>query len=253
MRKYIQIMIVVVLAAGSSIAFAQDKHSNSNLRFEVKQMFAPLSISKTMLEKAEFIQDLNPHFKPSWVKEYYSVSVRGTVYDNDRYAEGENNELTFEQKDLMHRVDPGSKISILIKYLPNNSLQHNEPKTMDFDFIINPEKPAEYRDGSEALVSYLQEHAIDFLSASEWDPDVLASVKFAITDTGEVEDIHVEHSSGDKSIDELLANVLRKMPPWLPARYADGTPFRQEFVFNVGNLESCLMNFLNVRRELYED
>ena len=252
MKNY-RLLLVILLSLTCLLTMGKAQNANvDKLRFEVNLVYEPLSISKIMLDNADSLQHINPHYKPSWVKEYYSVTICGNR-NGKRVEISEKNEvLSQEQKELMYAIDEGTPIDVRVHYLPDNTLKNNDPKEFSFSFLVNPDQNAEFPGGEEALMAYLKEKAVDHIAAESWDPNVLASVKFTVTKTGEVENIHVEHPSKDASIDDLLVAALQEMPAWLPARYKDGTPFRQDYVFNVGNLESCLMNFLHVRRELYE-
>jgi len=39
------------------------------------------------------------------------------------------------------------------------------------------------------------------------------------------------------------------MPKWTPASYSDGTAIEQDYVLMVGNMKSCIVNLLNIRKK----
>ncbi|MFT4667667.1 MAG: hypothetical protein ACI9XB_004640 [Gammaproteobacteria bacterium] len=55
------------------------------------------------------------------------------------------------------------------------------------------------------------------------------------------------NSSIDENVNELLLETIQNMPCWKPAEYANGLKVKQEFVLTVGNMESCVVNLLNIR------
>ena len=230
------------------IGTAQD-NSNQEIAYEVNQVYQPLSISKEQLNKAETLMDLNALYKPAWIKKYYSVKLWVKQGGKLKKVVGKSAFLTLKQKNLLQQADVGTDIMVEVDYLPNNTLKHNEPKTIHFSFLVNPETRATYAEGSEALNQYLQVHAMDKIQALDFDKTRLAVVKFAIDENGQVQNATIVETSKNKEVDALLTAAIAKMPNWKPAQYANGTAVAQEFVLTVGNLESCVMNLLNVRRK----
>ena len=227
---------------------SQDNVTNE-LRYELERAYPYLSISKAQLNKARTLSDLDWRYKPSWVKEYISVEIVTSYKGKIKTAVSKDNKLSQEQKDMMSNADPGKDITVNIKYIPENTLKHNEPKEHDFIFTVNPENDAEYASGQQQLKQYLKEKAIDYIPYDNFDPNTLAAIKFTVNEDGEINDAHVFISANDKKTDELLLQAIRNMPCWKPAEYADGTKVKQEFILRVGNMESCLLNHLNIYRD----
>lgn len=46
-----------------------------------------------------------------------------------------------------------------------------------------------------------------------------------------------------------MAEAIRNMPSWKPAGYSNGISVKQDFVLTVGNMESCVVSLLNIRRD----
>lgn len=230
------------------IGTAQEEASKE-IAYEVNQVYQPLSISKEQLDKAETLMDLNAQYKPSWIKKYYSVKLWAKQGGKLKKVVGKNAFLTLKQKNLLQQADVGTDIMVEVDYLPNNTLKHNEPKTINFSFLVNPETSAMYAGGDDGLKAYLKTHAMDKIQVLDFDKTRLAVVKFAIDENGEVQHAAIVETSKNKTVDALLIAAIAQMPKWQPAQYANGMAVKQEFVLTVGNLESCVMNLLNVRRK----
>ena len=149
----------------------------------------------------------------------------------------------------MAMADVGSDISINMKYIPNNTLKHNTAKENRFSFIVNPQNVASYSGGEEELKQYLKNHAIDKIPTGSFKGWDLAAVKFTITEKGQILNAHIVETSKDEKIDALLLETIKNMPNWTPAMYSNGTKVKQEFVLTVGNMENCVVNLLNIRRD----
>ena len=60
-----------------------------------------------------------------------------------------------------------------------------------------------------------------------------------MSENGQVTSPKVYRSSGDKNIDNLMLEAIRKMPEWKPAQTADGTKVKQQFEFSIGTEGGC--------------
>lgn len=221
--------------------------NEGQLKFRIDRLFEPLAISRTTLQEAETLIDLNEHYKADWVQTYHSVSITAVNNGVSKTITTSNNVLTKEQKALMSARDIGTKINVLVNYLPKNNLQNNGPKEMGFSFAVEPENTASFIGGDDALIAFIQEHAIDKIPSRAYDQNALAAVKFWINEEGQVENAKIFESSRNMDTDQLLLSAICKLPTWQPASYADGTKEKQEFVLTVGNMESCVINLLNIR------
>lgn len=240
-----------------NLSTAQDNH---NLSYEVHKIYPPFSITKEKLKEAKTLSDfknetsnLNLAYDPSWVSEYIDVEILATDKGVIKKAVSKNNILSLEQKDLMNRADVGTAISVKIRYMPENNLSQNEAKEMGFTFTTNPESDATYFGGIAALKKYLKENAMDKIPEGSFKGYDLTTIKFTIGEEGEVLDVHLfaaEYPSDvDVEINELLLQTIREMPCWQAAKYANGTTVKQAFALTVGNMENCVVNLLNIRRD----
>ena len=223
--------------------------STFDFEYEVFRTFTTFSISKTQLEKAETLIDLNQYYKAKWVKEYISVEVWTSQDGKELSAISKNDQLSKAQKENMINADAGSVVSVTVKYLPDNQLKNNEAKSMNFTFLVDPDREASYPGGHKALKQYLSANAIDQLSPTKFRKHHLTAVKFSINDEGQVVDTQLFEPSGDEATDDLLLKTIRKMPCWQPAEYADGTKVKQDFVLAVGDMQSCVINLLNIKKD----
>jgi TonB family protein len=241
--------IILVFAAliFPSLGFTQAEGSTT-LSYEVNKVYPYLSVMREELKEATTLVDLNHRYKPSWVKEYTSVEVAAICQGQIRKAVGKNDLLTPAQKNILNTADAGTEITVKVLYLPQNTLAHNEMKELAFTFTVNPENDAHFAGGQAQLMQYLKENAIDEIPVGSFKGYDLAAVKFTISEEGEITDVHIFESSKDKRIDALLLTTISRMPCWEPAIDADGTKVKQTFALTVGNMENCMVNLLNIRR-----
>ncbi len=227
------------------LVFSESKTSGE-LMFAVFRTSSSFSISKEMLIKAQDLLDLNKNYKPAWVKEYYSVEISTIQKGKIKKSISRNDILTSEQKENLKSIDVGSDVSVLVKYMPNNNLKFNEPKEMSFTFKVDPENEATFIGGQNHFYKYVKETAIDKISDPSLNNKYLAAVKFSINRDGQTVDAQIYESSKDKNIDRVLLETICNMPNWKPAEYANGVKEKQDFVLTVGNMESCVMNLLEI-------
>lgn len=260
--KNIQIKLLIILAIiliYPHLVFSQDSMTNE-LSYEVYRIYPYITITKDKLSEAYTISDfkheandLNLDYKPSWVKEYISVEILTNYKGRILKAVSENDTLSQEQKHMMKMADAGSDISVKVKYLPNNTLKHNDPKELDFTFTVDPESEAKFPGGLQQLKKYLKENAIDKIPRTSFKNYDLLAVKFTIAEDGEIINAHVFGSeyqvSKNRKTENLLLEVIRNMPCWKPAEYSDGTKVKQDFVLAVGNLGNCMVHLLNIQRD----
>ena len=217
--------------------------------FEIFVNYPPLSLPRENLEKAESVVNLNPYYKPSWVREFISVEVWAIHDGKIVKSVHQNDVLSQEQKDLMLTADTGEEMKIKINYMPENSLRDNEAKVFDFSFTLDPDYPATFPDGKKALYQYLEKNIVEKIPENSFQGYDVTAIKFKIDKEGHIVDSHIfwPYETGD--IDDILLEVICNMPSWQPAQYNDGTVAEQEMVLIVGNMENCGINLLNIRRE----
>lgn len=232
----------------SILIFSELGYAQSTLDFSVDQVLPPISVSRAALESAETIMDLNPFYKPSWVREYLSVEVSASNQGTKIKAVGKDDTLQRDQREMLKYVDSGAPVKVIVHYMPENTLSHNDPQVERFSFIVDPDTKATYPGGEEKLYEYLQNTVIDKIPNGTIDTTVLAAIKFTVSETGAIANPHVYESSRNDEVDTILLDAICNMGDWDPAQYRDGKKVSQEFAFTVGNMNSCVINLLNVRR-----
>ena len=239
------LFIAIVLPNPGS---SQDS-STHDLRYEVNRVYPYISITKDNLNKAHTLVDLNKHYKPSWVREYILVEILTNNKGRVSKAVSKTDTLSQQQKDIMNMADVGTRISVKVLYIPENTLTHNDIKEFDFTFTAEPQSDASYSGGKQQLNRYLKEIAIDKIPDASFTNYDIAAIKFTINKDGQIIDAYVFWSSEDEIIDELLLETICNMPTWAPAEYSNGIKVKQDFVLTVGNMENCMMYLLNIRRD----
>ncbi len=246
LNKFIAILFIAFATIGSTAA--QEISLEKDLHFEVNRISPGISITKAQMNDANTLLDLNRHYKPSWVKEYLSVEISANHGGKLKKAFNKSDYLTEEQKQLMKGADSGSNIKVMIRYMPKNSLPHNDIAEEDFTFTIDPKNDANYKGGQSNLLQYVKTNAIDKIPNGTFTGYALAGIKFTVELNGEIVNAHIWESSKNEEIDTLLLQSICNMPNWKPAEYEDGTKAAQEFVLTVGNMENCMVHLLNIKK-----
>lgn len=235
-----------------SLAFPRIASSQENLDFDlscnVNKIHPYISITTEKLAEAKTLTDLNSRYESSWVKEYLSVEILTSYKGAVKKIMAKNDVLSQEQKDIMNMADVNTDISIKVRYIPDNTLRHNDVQEINFTFSVEPEKEATYSGGEQQLKKYLKDNLMDKISVSSFRKHHLTAVKFTINEEGKIINPHVFESSSDEKMDKLLLETICNMPNWKPAEYANGTKVKQEFVFAIGDMNSCVINLLNIRK-----
>ena len=246
-NKFLLILLIFNIVFSLPATVFSQKSLDFELTCQVHTVYPPLAISRQNLEEANSIGDLNKFFKLSWIKEFIGVEIKANYQGKSEKVISNNELITIEQKELMGKADYGTDISIDVLYMPNNTLSHKEEKVFDFTFVIDPDHPATFIGGDEALNQYLQDSVITKIDKSSFKKYGLTAVNFTINEEGIIVDATMFESSKDKQIDALLLDAVRNMPCWQAASYADGTKVKQKMVLAIGDRSSCVVNLLNIR------
>jgi len=225
---------------------AQDIAEN-NFVCMVENVVPYISVTPAELKDATDIDDLSRRFKTSWVAEYKSVTVSTVHNGKVKKIKSKSDLFTAAQKEHMLTADFGTPINIVIKYIPNNNLSHNDVKELVYDVSVTPHKEAQFIGGEEALDSYLNESILSALDKSVLKQYGLAAVNFTVDELGQVVEAQVSESSNDEKTDKLILDAICQMPDWQPASYANGQKEKREFVVIVGDSKSCMTNTLGIK------
>jgi len=239
-------ILLSIAFALPEISFAQEK-SERLLDYGISVNYPPLSIPRKVLEDGESVSDLNEHYKTSWIKSFMGMTVSTLHEGIEKLAKSKDDKITKQQKDNMLTSDKGSAVTISVKYMPDNTLKHNDIQEYKYSFSIDPDMEAEFPGGKDLMNQYLVENLIPKIPNDVFGKYQLAAVKFTIDGTGHVVDPYLHWTSENEEVDILLLEIVCKMPTWKPAEYNDGTKVKQEFVLTVGDNNSCVMPTLNLR------
>jgi hypothetical protein len=242
MKSFLASMILILTLI--QVHTAQDRVPPT---YEVNPVLKPLSISKQTLIEAQTLMDLNPQYKASWVRIYKSVEI--SAYQNGKLVNTTTRDhiLSQAQKDLMNKVDVGTDIAVAVRYIPDNTLTHNDVKEFSFKFMVNPETDATFNGGEAKLMAYLAESVMNKIPDGTYKGFDLTAIKFTITGTGAVTNVQLFTPSEHTEIDDLLMKTILNMPRWTPAEYSNGVKTSQEFALTVGNMQNCTVPLLNIR------
>ncbi len=216
--KNIQNKLIVLLFISLAFPYPGSSQGNSTneLKYEVNRVYPYLSITKETLNEAQTLADLNTRYKSSWVREYLSVEILASYKGKIRKGGSKNDTLSQEQKEIINMADAGTDISVNIRYLPENTLKHNDTKENNFTFTLDPEKEAKYPGGQQQLQQYLKDNAIDIIPVDSFNGYDLTAIKFTIDEDGQIIDAHVFEpvlqTSKNEKTDDLLLEIIRKMP-----------------------------------------
>jgi len=243
MRKLMAFVFLVTMT--TFCTKAQDS-LGYELKYGVHRVYDGFSLTYPELDQAQTLSDLNEHYPADYVKEYESVEISTYQADLRQTAVSSDANLSPDQLSLIQSADSGSTIEVKVRYLPDNQLTHNEIKEMSFEFVMEPQS-AEYPGGHANLLKFLKENGIGELSSTVFRQHHLTAANFTIDENGLITDVYMTESSGDPQTDAFLIKVIRNMPQWKPARYADGSVVAQPYVLTIGDHNSCVINLLKVR------
>ncbi|MCU0370298.1 MAG: energy transducer TonB [Bacteroidales bacterium] len=224
-----KILITPLLLLLLVTSFSQD------LNFDVRGKYRH-PVNKEVLNSARSMGDIIPYYPAGWITGYVSVDISAITDDRTLTASGINDILTEEQADLLHSATLGTDIEINIQYLSENSTTGKlENRKMNYTATLVPETQAEFPDGYFQLRQYLQENAIDKISAEDSEQFEQAVVSFTVDEEGGIANARISTTSGDQLIDGMLINAVNNMPKWKPAEDSEGVRVKQEFEFSVQN------------------
>ncbi|MEO0899116.1 MAG: hypothetical protein AAFY71_22075 [Bacteroidota bacterium] len=234
---------------GSPFQGVSQGQSNQPPHFEVHIVQPYITFTLDELQGAKTVFELNPHFKPEWLKTLVSAEMLAKVNGRTQKVSMRVNSLSAEAKDLMAKADRDQDIQLTLNYFPQNNLKVNPPKSMECVIRQTPENPARFKGGKEALNAYLKEKVIQPLSQRGFENKNFAAVQFSLNEKGEVVNAFVAWPSDIMDDNPLILQAIMDMPTWIPASYSDGTKVKQDVVFLLGNMESCAMYTFNINRE----
>ncbi len=216
--------------------------------FEILKVDPSFSISKEQVEDLTSLEEINKHFKPEWVKQYFSVKTMAIIDGKEKSVTSENNHIDSAQKALLKQADEHELVHISINYLPNNSLKQNEAKEIHFSFAFKPSIDAVPLEGNATLAHKIKEELSAKNLAYRQEKHQLAIATFSISAEGHPFNVKMVSSTKNPTIDSVIVEQLNCMPKWNPASYANGKATQQDFALLIGDDQSCNINLVNVEQ-----
>jgi TonB family protein len=208
---------------------------SQELFFEVKGDYEH-PIKKNDLMDVAMLRDFIPSYPISWIVEYISVEISTSENGKPVVAQGKEEKLTQEQKNLFQSSTLGSQIIVNVNYKTENSVTGKlDTRRMNYTMSIVPEVPATFVGGDAAMNKYLKSKSSENVKTCFMNSQETATVKFTVNEQGLVCNVFLAESSGDTQVDELLLEAIRKMPKWNAAKNATGGKVSQNFVYHIGN------------------
>ncbi len=207
-------------------------------------------ISKQKLVSAARLSDFIDYYPANWIKHYKGVEITANRYGDKKTEFGVNDKLTKGQRQLLAASSVGTTIDVKVKYKKGNAIgESEEDREMNISMSLIPEIEARCGEGNEKLISYLKEETKGRLNLTKIDNAKVEGkeiefpgnieILFVIDKKGKVQNVRIENSSNDEETDNLVLDVIKSMPNWIPATNAKGDFVEQEFLFSVGEGGGC--------------
>ncbi|MFC4723593.1 energy transducer TonB [Geojedonia litorea] len=194
------------------------------------------TITKEKLLKAKSVLDIVPK-EAKWDKLSVETVVVAVLKDAEEIIEiGNEMQLNTAQMNLLKSVDYSSNIYIKTRAINNN---YKNKSIEDFAYYITivPEKETAYNDGHAIFMAYLKEKSRSLITHLNEDQLQAGKIVFTITKNGTIENVQLESSSGYKSIDTKMIEIIKNAPgTWTPAENAKGEKVNQTLVFSFGKM-----------------
>jgi len=195
------------------------------------------SLTISQLFNSKLIKDFVSYYPSEWISEYVSVEMNFHVDGKEIVTQSKNDTLTKEQIEIINSLEINDDISIKVKYKSENAVSHEvEIREMEeLSFMIVPEHQAMYVFGYDLLIQYLEENSLDKIPVSIQNNLDQLSIYFGINELGEIQNVRLEESSGNKEVDHLIIDLIQNMPAWDPAVNGDSIAVSQRFELTLGN------------------
>ncbi len=221
--------------AGLDFSELPTARMNDDLWYMVKGSYGRPT-TKEKLSNAQLVSDVIPGYPTNWIDEYIAVEVTSSHDGMEVKTISPNDVLSAEQKLLFSSVDLATDINIIVKYKIRNAVTNIlEPEEMNITMTVVPEVEAEYIGGYDSMISYLKENSLDKISDKNINQDKAITVTFIVNEEGGIENVALKDASGDEEVDNLLIELIDKMPKWKPAENSMGVKVKQPFQFTLGH------------------
>lgn len=194
------------------------------------------TVSQEKLKNATNLADIIPNYPSLWIDRYEQVILSIVNGQLSKSIASKGPELLPEQKALIQGLDINSEVQIELKYGALNTVTERiESHEMKVQFMVVPDRVAEFKGGYDAMISYFKDNTG---CGFTWADKMSAEIHFMINAKGETENVELVYEDGSTELGERFVKVIEQMPIWKAAVNVKGEYVMQEFVFVVGN-ESC--------------
>ncbi len=246
--KYLALVYFFFLYAQADVDLLSSKVTNDFVSYELHRVNPKMTINQGALTTVKTISDLHPQHKSEWIREVLDVTVTVQINGQDKLLHGNSELLNQAQLDAILAADNASDINIKISYIPENNLKNNTAQLMEYDITIDPMIDAQYPGTPEELKAYLSEQGVMDIPTDIFREHGLSAMAFTVDESGHITDVKVQNTTDDEATDAILIEAVCNMPKWKAAQYADGETVAQNFVLTAGDMRSCMVNVLNIRK-----
>ncbi|PKH50360.1 hypothetical protein CXF68_06445 [Tenacibaculum sp. Bg11-29] len=193
------------------------------------------TITKSKLSKAKTLEDIVAHFPSNWIGEYVLVEIYRITKNSEIKILGKDITLNKKQITLFKNANTGDDILVRVVYKSKNSLT-NSTNTNETNILLTvvPEVAASFIDDNNTLKEYLVENSSQEIINWQFKPMQNATAYFIVNEEGKVTDVNITKSTGIKSVDASIKELLYKMPRWSPAKNTEGETVNQQFELVIG-------------------
>lgn len=195
-------------------------------------------IEKSKINRATSIFDFFEAEEIPAIEKIYQTQFILIV--NDRQTDirelGETEKLNENQLEFLQSLEISSNFILRADFLEKNNF--NEDRYDNYatpHWTVVPHQQAQYNLGAEALEDYLRENNKEFtknMSKKELQP---AKLLFTINPNGQIENLRLDRSSGNKAIDKNMLKLMQELPGnWIAAEDEQGNKVAQELTVFFG-------------------
>lgn len=239
MKKTI-VLFLCLSQSLSVLAQAISPNVKRELMYSVQPAYER-SVKKSVLTGVKRLREITPGYPVNWISGYESVQIVVESNGKTEKALGTDESLSEEQISLLKKADLSSLIIIDADYFYDNPVtKKRENNKIHMKFTVTPDEEAAYPQGMEKLVELIRNNTDSKVKAPLLKMQQRVKLRFTIKENGQVDNIQLMKTSGDKTIDKVIIETIQKMPEWKPAKNKNGEKVKQDFEIVVsGDAEGC--------------
>ena len=208
---------------------------NPDFQYDLDSRFIA-TISKENIKNAQSVIDLVPREGTKGIVSFSNVKISELSEEGERNEKGNDEKLNNAQHKLLNSLDYSANFYIEALCQIKNS---ETGELGDYNFVyyvtIVPEHEAEYKEGHSILLEYLLKNSLKETKHTKVDDLEPGKVLFTVTKEGKIANTVLESTSGYKSIDTKMLELIKNIPgEWNSAKNSTGDKVDQELVFSFG-------------------